>query len=288
MRVKTEEHFCSRDLIHQGRILLGQTSSARRISEQILLELLGSGRTALYLDETPLSEPLCHQFFQILEGIKAGVPLQYLLGRATFMEGTFQVSPACFIPRVETETLVEACLDTFQEEKPLLFMDIGTGSGCIAISLTKRLPYCKMLAIDLMESALQVARRNGQSHGVSGQIFWICGDLFGGLRGVRVDAILSNPPYVPSEAFQDLPPEVHREPRVSLEGGKGGLRYYRRIAEGAPPFLKAGGFLFLEIGEGQEAQIRDFFLKTPLRLLEVRKDFAGTPRVMIFRKDLHG
>jgi len=294
--VQTQRLANPRELIQQGRISIGNDPTSKRICELLLSELLSVGRTALYLGEKNVSEEISDQFFKLIEGIKEGEPIQYLLGKAPFMADSFKVTPACFIPRPDTELLVEACLDYFQgrekrnkRESSLLFIDLGTGSGCIAISLTKRLSRSKILAIDLLEDALEVARQNGRSHGVSERIFWICGDLFSPLRrGTEVDAVVANPPYIPSEEMCYLPPLVRREPRISLEGGEAGLHYYRRIAEESSSFIKEGGFLFLEIGEGQAAPIEAIFLKKSLRLVEVRKDILETPRVMIFSKGPHG
>ena len=274
-----------RQLIREGTERLGGDPASRRFSELLLSELLSVGRTALYLEEKDLSEEAAHRFFRLLEGVQEGKPFQYLLGKAAFMGEPFQVTPDCFIPRVETELLVEACLDYFNERQPLLLMDIGTGSGCIAISLTKRLTYSNMLAIDLMEEALRIARQNGQFHRVTERISWICGDLFSPLRkGMEADAILSNPPYIPSEEITSLPPEVQKEPRLSLDGGASGLDYYRRMAKESSSFLKEGGLLFFEIGDDQKNPILEIFSESPFHLVEVREDLCGKPRIMIFRK----
>ena len=275
-------------LIREGTARLGDGSVSRRLCERILSELSSTGRTALYLEERELSEEIIHEFFRLIEAMRGGEPFQYLLGKATFMEDSFRVTPECFIPRPETEGVVEACLDYFgapQPQKPLLFIDIGTGSGCIAISLTKRLLCSKILAIDLMERALEVARQNAQFHGVTEKIAWICGDLFGPLRkGIEAEAILSNPPYIPSGEIASLPPEVQKEPRVSLDGGASGLRYYSRMAQEAAPFLKEKGLLLFEIGDGQSDPIAEIFSESPFHLVEIRRDASGMPRLMIFRK----
>ncbi|MBI4437252.1 MAG: peptide chain release factor N(5)-glutamine methyltransferase [Candidatus Omnitrophica bacterium] len=291
--MEVKKHLTPRHFIREGTLLLGNS----RLCEILLSELLEVNRTALYLDEQPLSEEISDRFFDGIEGLKRGEPLQYLIGKATFMEETFRVTPDCFIPRPATETLVEACLDYFHEVqstkykvRPLLFIDIGTGSGCIAISLTKRGILSTILAIDLRQEALQVAQGNGHLHGVSQRISWLCGDLFEPLKKgkVEADAILSNPPYIPTQEISFLPPEVLHEPRVSLDGGEDGLHFYRRIAEEGPPFLKEGGALFLEIGEHQERPVKSLFLEKGFRCLEARKDLQEFPRVMVFRKERHG
>ncbi|MFH1858435.1 MAG: peptide chain release factor N(5)-glutamine methyltransferase [Candidatus Omnitrophota bacterium] len=286
-----------RQLLREGELRLNTTHSPRICCEWVLSELLDTGRTALYLEERTVPQEVCQKYFQIINAIREGHPSQYLVGKASFMGDEFWVTPDCFIPRPETEVLVEACLDYFQRfgkvragrEKGLLWVDIGTGSGCIAISLTKRSSCSKMLAIDLVEKTLRVARQNGQQHGVSDRILWVCGDLFGPLpKGFEADAIVSNPPYIPSGQMDFLPPEVRREPRMSLEGGESGLHFYERIAEEVPPYLAEEGFLFLEIGDYQEAPVRGIFSESAFRLLEVRNDLCGRPRVMIFQKGFHG
>lgn len=286
----------ARQLIREGERQLEGDPSPRSSCEWILSELLGMCRTALYLDETVLPGEICDRFSQMVKDLQRGEPLQYLLGRAFFMGDSFEVTPNCFIPRPETEILVEASLDYLKEAairspKPSLFIDVGTGSGCIAISLTKRIPSSKMLAIDLAEGALRVACRNSIFHGVSDRISWILGDGLTplGRKAVQADAILSNPPYIPREALDFLPHNVRREPKVSLDGGTSGLSFYRRMAEEAPPFLKEGGLLFLEIGENQASPVADIFTeKSFFHVVEVRKDLCGVPRVVVFRKDRHG
>ncbi len=286
----------ARRLIREGVPRLEELSSPKRLCETILSELLERPRTALYLEEEELSEGQASRYFELLEGLKRHEPLQYLLGKAYFLGEPYRVDRSCFIPRPDTELLVEACLDYFPHPPspiphppPLLFIDVGTGSGCIAISLTKRIKSCKMLAIDVREDTLRLARENGKHHGVSSRISWICGDLFGSLKpGTQADAILSNPPYIPTEEIPLLPPEVRREPRISLEGGEAGLSYYKRLAGESHSWLRKGGTLFLEIGDGQSEPVAAIFReKSPLFLSEIRRGILGTPRVMIFRKD-HG
>jgi len=304
--MEVKEGVSARQLIREGTFRLGNS----RLCEILLSELLEVGRTVLYLDRSPLPEEISDRFFEGIEGLKRGEPLQYFLGKATFMEKTFKVTPDCFIPRPATETLVEVCLDYFPADsgeriayrkkegidyslsakRSTLFIDVGTGSGCIAISLTKRSGCSTMLAIDLCQEALQVARRNGHLHGVSQRISWLCGDLFSPLKAGRVlaDAILSNPPYIPSEEIGSLPPEIRREPRVALDGGRDGLHFYRRIAQEFPPFLKEGGTLFLEIGDFQKERVEELFSRKGFRCVEVRRDLQEIPRVMVFRKESHG
>jgi len=286
-----------REVIKQGQNFLKGYPNGNRMCEILLSELLNRNRTALYLEETPVAEGVREKFFEVLQGLYAGFPLQHLLERAYFMGESFWVTPDCLIPRPETETLVEASFEYLQNEEKnvhqkgnsLSLIEIGTGSGCLAIALTKKLKSSKIWAIDLMEKALRVAQKNGQDHGVSDRVTWLCGDLLTALRKtVEVDAILSNPPYVASEEMSSLPPDVCREPRTSLEGGKGGMTFFKRIALEATPFLRQGGLLFLEVGEGQAPTVVQLFLKNGFYHLETRNDILGIPRVVVFRKGRHG
>ncbi len=287
----------TRDLIREGTVRIGGDLFARRTCEYLLSGLLGVGRTALYLEEKEVDERFSRHFFSLLERVQKKEPLQYILEKAFFWEEEYRVTPATLIPRPSTELLVKACLDYFggetqpeKDERNLLFIDIGTGCGCIAISLTRKVLCSKMLAIDRSQEALQVARGNALRYGVSERISWLCGDLFSPLRrgSFEADAILSNPPYVPTEEIESLPLEVLHEPRLALDGGKEGLFYYQRIAAEGSFFLKEGGFLFVEIGDGQSEPIESIFSETSFRLIGTRKDLEAIPRVMIFQKTGRG
>jgi len=216
-------------------------------------------------------------------------PLQYLLGTQEFCGLEFEVEPDVLIPRSETEGLVEAVTRLASGNRPVI-ADIGTGSGCIAVSLARRLPRAALYATDCSAAALRVARRNAERHGVAANITWLDGDLLGPLRSNglsgRVNVIVSNPPYIAEREWEALQPEVRLfEPRIALAGGEDGLAVYRRLVQEAPEFLSAGGWLIMEVGQGQAESVR-MLLDTTKQygVVDVRPDQAGIDRVVCARK----
>ncbi len=213
-------------------------------------------------------------------------PLQYLTGVQEFWSLAFEVTPAVLIPRPETEGLVEAFLRLNRAPDPIV-MDIGTGSGCLAIVAAREIPGARVYATDVSSDALEVARRNAATHGVAGRIDFRRGDLFGPFRGAGldglVDFIVTNPPYVSDADLPGLMPEVRdHEPRAALLGGPDGLDAHRRLARESPEFLKPGAHLLAEIGLGQEPVARALYGgQSRLDLVSILPDLAGIPRVLI-------
>ena len=221
-------------------------------------------------------------------------PLQYLLGTQEFCGLEFEVEPSVLIPRPETELLVEAAvrcagIQPAAGRRPVV-ADVGTGSGCIAVSLARRLPLAVLYATDRSAEALRVARRNAERHGVAGQVTFLEGDLLKPLRvrglSGRVDVIVSNPPYIAEREWEALQPEVRLfEPRVALAGGEDGLAVYRRLVQESVDFLSAEGWLVMEIGQGQAESVR-MLLDTTKQygIVDIRPDQAGIDRVVCARK----
>jgi release factor glutamine methyltransferase len=222
----------------------------------------------------------------LLERRAGREPLQDLLGTQEFCGLEFEVEPGVLIPRPETELLVdEAVRRTAMSPRPVI-ADLGTGSGCIAVSLAKRLPLAVLHATDCSAEALRVARRNAERHGVTGQVTFLEGDLLEPLRerglSGRVACLVSNPPYIAERDWDTLQPEVKLyEPRVALAGGEDGLAVYRRLVREAADFLAADGWLILEIGRGQAAAVRALIEATQrYGRVDVRPDQAGIERVV--------
>lgn len=220
---------------------------------------------------------------------KDGIPLQYLTRRQEFMGLDFEVNPHVLIPRPDTETLVEAVIKDFEDcEKPEI-IDIGTGSGAIAVSLAYYLPRARIYAVDISEEALETARKNAKSHGVDGRIDFLQGSLFEPLPQPlkKFDAVVSNPPYIPTGDIEGLQTEVSvHEPRAALDGGPDGLCFYRLIAEKAPLYLKPSGGLYFEVGHDQALQVENLMKQVKSRgeswyndILRI-KDLAGIERVV--------
>jgi release factor glutamine methyltransferase len=237
------------------------------------------------------------KFFEHIEKRAAGVPVQYLTGHQEFMSMDFRVTRDVLIPRQDTEVLVETVIAYAEilsgkgagNEKKGAFisiLDMGTGSGCIAVSLAKYIRNCRVVAVDISEEALGVARYNAANNGVQDKIDFIKSDLFSELEPMkkdkRFDIIVSNPPYIPSREINSLQKEVKQhEPVIALDGGADGLKFYRFIIADAPAYLKPGeGLLALEVGYGQaEAVCR--LMNRDFCEIKVINDLSGIRRTII-------
>ena len=211
-----------------------------------------------------------------------GEPLQYIIGEWDFMNETYEVSPAVLIPRQDTETLVEWAINF--APKGAAFADLGTGSGCIAISLLAARRDLHGVALDVSEEALDVARRNAEKNGVSNRIEFIQGDILcgDGLSG-KFDIILSNPPYVSAEEYALLERELYFEPKRALTDGGDGLTFYRAIVEKYKKNLKDGGVFAFEIGASQAKDVSSVANGAGFDA-EILKDLAGHDRAAILKK----
>ncbi len=203
-----------------------------------------------------LDEGLLRDYMLLLKKRTLGYPLQYLTGTQEFMSLTFEVAPGVLIPRQETELLVETVIDFCRNRGNSRILDIGTGSGCIAISLAHYLSACTVVAIEKMDDALEIAKRNARLNGVEDRILFVQSNLFENLKAPsskeRFDVIVSNPPYVRSGDIKVLQREVRgHEPIEALDGGDDGLFFFREIIRGAPEYLKDGGMLAFETGYDQ-------------------------------------
>jgi len=219
-------------------------------------------------------------------------PLPYITGKREFFKRTFFVSPAVLIPRQETETLVETVLRRIpkrNEGASPLILDVGTGSGCIAITLALELPNVRVIACDVSPEALAVAQRNALSlipqnpTAEHGGVSFRCADFPNELNDVAgcLDVLVSNPPYVADCDFGKLPPEVaNYEPRIALFAGEDGLLFIKKIAQNARRFLKPGGLIALEVGVGQAERVSEMLAQSGIGQIEITPDLAGIPRVV--------
>lgn len=239
------------------------------------------------------SAPLCKQqiqTFQTLVDRRAQrCPVDKIIGRRGFYKYDFRVSPAVLTPRPDTEILVEQALDWIAQHNSRTVLDLGTGSGCIILSLLADCPNLSGTAIDISAPALEIARNNAYDLNALSrlkllQASW-ADDLPALLNNQKFDLIVSNPPYIPDAEIQSLEPEVKDyDPLTALAGGKDGLRDYRRIASLAPALLADGGAVFLEVGENQAADVASIFEAAGLNLLEIAPDLSGTERCVILKK----
>lgn len=257
--------------------------------EILLTSILNCPRSSLYNGVLSLSDEQFKELECALSLRAQGIPLQYILGETEFFGLTFKVDRRVFIPRPETEILVERIIEKVkssysQDELKVKIIDVGIGSGCIAISLAKSLSVAKITAVDIYPNALEVAKYNSKLNNVSQKLEFIESDLFENLEFDKQDLIVSNPPYIPSADIENLQREIKYEPRIALDGGRDGLDFYRRIIKDAPKFLKKGGFLFLEIGFGQHNDIAEIASKErELEIVEIVKDYSNIERILIFK-----
>lgn len=222
----------------------------------------------------------CERFARFVKHRSSRIPLQYILGETEFYGYTIFVSKHTLIPRPETELLVEQVIRLWRPEY-LTILDIGTGSGCIAVALAKELPQARITATDISARALAVASKNIAHHGLGGRITLVKADLVPGKR-TAFDVIVSNPPYIPSRQIAGLQPEVSRfEPVAALDGGHDGLGFFRRITELIGSVINPGGMAALEAGAGQAAEVGGLLLRAlPGGRVEVIKDYSGSDRVV--------
>jgi release factor glutamine methyltransferase len=261
-------------------------------AELLFTEVIHCSRQELYNKQfKALNERQKEFITRALKRRIAGEPIQYILGKSDFMGMEFKVNPAVLIPRPETEILVETVVKYSRAAKAkgshLHILDIGTGSGNIAVSLAKLIPEARVNALDISRGALAVARDNAALNNVSARIKFACSDIFANTRGLpRVyDIIISNPPYIPAGEMKDLQVEVRHEPGIALNGGEDGLKFYRRIINESPDRLKDGGILAMEMGFGQCQPIKEIFAKSAkLGIIDIIKDYSGIDRVVIAKK----
>jgi release factor glutamine methyltransferase len=261
-------------------------------AELLLRKTLDIGRVELYLHSNqPLTKSQFASYKSLIDKRARGEPTQYILGRREFWSLDLKVARGVFIPRPETELLVEEAVRIFRDERPnsLQCMEVGTGSGAIAIALAKELKRCSVVAGDVSWEAVHLARENARIHGVSGRISFLVGDAFSALKGGKrlFDLIISNPPYIARSRIETLSREIAEfEPRIALDGGPDGLESLRKIVVGTGLFLKDGGWLMLEVGEEQGEAVAEMIRNTSFfELPRIIKDHSGLDRVIRARKE---
>jgi release factor glutamine methyltransferase len=213
-------------------------------------------------------------------------PLDKIIGEREFYKATFKVTRNVLSPRPDTEILVENALALLPQNKDLTLLDLGTGSGCILLSLLKERPHIKGIGVDISSEALEVAKENAKCLGLCPQTEFICSSWKElSLQEESVDMVVSNPPYIPSGDIETLEDEVKNyDPLLALDGGKDGLDCYRELALIVPRFLKNNGYLLLEVGYNQAQDVKEIFEKSDFNCIKIAKDLSGIDRCVILKR----
>lgn len=271
-----------------GFLVGKRIESPELVCDLLLARLLGCRHLEVSLNNAvELTPPRVEAMRRAVKRLADGEPVQYILGEVDFMGHRIKVDRRALIPRPETEILVSTVLvcAEFRDNTEVRVADVGTGSGCIAISIAMARQQARLLAMDVSEDALELARENAAQLGVDGQIFFVCAEMADVLEPETVDIVVSNPPYVKSSDWELLAPQVRdHEPRLALDGGASGLDIIAAVAEDAMIALRDGGGLFLEIGAGQAREVAAILQSCDYRDISVIRDLAGCERVVSARR----
>ena len=269
-------------LADRGAQTLAAASDSPRLDAELLLaEAAGVSRSAIVaFPERPVSAEACDAFARLLEQRRAHVPVAYLLGQREFFSLTLEVGPGVLVPRPETELIVETALSVIPDDSPAQVLDLGTGSGAIALAIKHERPCVGVTAVDSSEEALAIARRNAATLGLDVQ--FAESDWFSAVESGELDLIVANPPYVRSDD-PALAIALRHEPAVALDGGRDGLDAIRVIVATAIRHLAPGGYLLVEHGDDQGEASRKLAEQTGYRDVRTLQDLAGRDRVLAAR-----
>jgi release factor glutamine methyltransferase len=257
-------------------------------AEVLLADVLGVERSRLYVDrDRELGDAEWVRFGERIRRRGGREPLQRIRGKQEFFSREFEVDARVLIPRAETETLVDAVLARARRIDAPSILEVGSGSGAIAITLALELADARVFATDVSPAAIDVSRANARR--LAAPVEFRCGDLFAPFAGERFDLIVSNPPYVPSGEIAALAPEVRdHEPRAALDGGADGLEVYRRLAASVDEVLRRDGAVAVEIGLGQREAVGALFASAGYRISKTDRDLAGIERVLTIERERDG
>ena len=280
---------CLNDAIVYGRALLKERNIENFKSECIIILEHILEKSSAFIFTHPqyeLSNTEHTMFVEYINRRCKNEPLQYILGSQEFMGLNFIVNPSVLIPRQDTETLVETILDNLPQRKKIVILDIGTGSGCIAISLAHFIKNSDIIALDISKKALEVARYNAYKNNVSDRVHFLESNLMDGLNKLnyKFDIIVSNPPYIPLDEMKSLSYDVSNfEPHTALYGGVDGLDFYRNIINDSPDFLNPNGLIAFEVGYN-EANAVTSLMQDKFKNIKIIKDLNKIDRVVIGKK----
>ncbi|HRK62613.1 MAG TPA: peptide chain release factor N(5)-glutamine methyltransferase [Candidatus Omnitrophota bacterium] len=277
----------------RDRLRVAGIDEAQTESEHMLMQLLGLNRADIYLSSDKEVQPEQEkQFFAWIQAREKRIPLAYLLGDVFFHSLKLKVGPGCLIPRPETEKLIEASAAELKGKQSPWLLDLGCGSGAIALALLSEIKDAQAVLVDVSQEALEIARANARELNFEKRAEFILSDLFsrfelpptgGQSREWKFDLIVSNPPYLTREDMNGLQPELAYEPRLALDGGVDGLDFYRRIIKDAGGYLKPGGCLGFELGAGQAEAVSAEMKRNGYEDLRIYKDHQDIERVVLGR-----
>ena len=266
-----------RQLLTKGTIMLKSNNiESPKLKSRLLLQyILKKPRQYLIVyDNQDVDKKSQWEYLVNIEKLTKGVPLQHITHRQEFMKMDFYVNENVLIPRPDTEILVEEVINIASKINNQKILDLCTGSGAIAISLSKKFPDAEIIGADISEKALEVAQKNAKN--LDANVKFIKSNLFENIPKTKFDIIVSNPPYIKKEDIQYLSEEVKKEPLIALNGGTDGLSFYRKIANEAIEYLKLGSYLWFEIGYDQKEEV--------INIIENEQKYKGT----YCKKDLYG
>ena len=262
-------------------------AAAQREAELLLAYSLHLSRVDLYLQyDRPLSDSERASFKAVFKERLERKPLQYIIGNQTFRYLELRIEPGVFIPRPETELLVERIIDAVKGKSgSLAVLELGVGSGAVCLSLAKELPDVRVWAVDISAKSLAVAEANAVAHGLNDQVTLYHGDMFSALpagAALKFDVVAVNPPYVPTADIDSLEPEVRDyEPLEALDGGPTGIRFYEAIVKQAPGYLRPGGLIAFEVGLGQAGTVGALLEEAGFSNIEIGRDYNGVDRTIL-------
>ena len=271
-----------REIRRKAAEIVAKTENDSPLADvDFILSGLGFDKNDILLGEKTLDKKQLKKFENGIKRLEKGEPVQYVVGRCEFMSLMFDVNPETLIPRSDTEILVETVADFCKEKEDIKILEVGSGSGCIAISLAHMLPNAKVVSVDVSQKALDTAKKNAKKNGVLERTTFIKCDILKGFPdlGYLPDVVVSNPPYIPSQDILTLDKKVKAfEPLTALDGGEDGLKFYRSISQNAK--LSPGGILAFEVGINQADDVAGFMESRFCNIQKI-KDLSGIDRVVV-------
>lgn len=275
-----------KELLNKGTIMLKseKIENPKLISRLLLEYVLKMNRQELIVYDCKMVDKIKEiEFLKYIDKIINGTPLQYITKTQEFMKLNFKVNENVLIPRVDTEILVEEVIKIASKIKNPKILDLCTGSGAIAVSISKYINEAEVFASDISEKALNLAKENAEYNGV--KVKFIKSDLFKEIENIRFDIIVSNPPYIKTDIIKTLSREVKKEPIIALDGGKDGLDFYKKIIEQSKDYLKVNGYLCFEIGYDQKIDVIELIENERIyNKTYGKKDLFDNDRIVITQK----